>query len=117
MYPRGSIYNTPNRKWRVDFKNSQVLWKAKSQDIQESMRKNPKTFGFMHISLCMWVLAQKLRIHVSIALKVVYAHKTMFFGDFLGRSKYNKSKGGPRHLHKDMEGHKYVINHVWQNQL
>ena len=63
----------------------------------------------MHISQCTWVLAQNMRVHVGIGLKVVYTHKQVFFRDFLGKSKYNKGKGGPRSLHRDMEGHKYVI--------
>ena len=61
----------------------------------------------------MRVLAQNLHVHVDIALKVVYTHKQVFFGDFLGTSKYNLSKGGPRSLQRDMEGHKDVIYQVW----
>ena len=75
MYPRGSIYSTPNRKWRVNSKCSQGIWKAKSQVIQDSMRKNPILFVFMHISWCTWVLAQKLHVHADIALKVMYTNK------------------------------------------
>ena len=112
-YPRGTIYSTPNRKWRVESEHSQGIWKAKSQDNRNSMRKNPKPFGFMHISWCTRVLVQKLCIHMVIALKVTYTHKHVFFGNFIGTSKYNMSKGGPRILQRDMEGHKYVINHVW----
>ena len=67
----------------------------------------------MHISRCMQVLVQKLRVHVDIALKVMYTHKQVFFGKFLGTSKYNVGKWGPNILQRDMEGHKYVINHVW----
>ena len=84
MYPRGSIYSSPNRKWRVESEHSQGIWNAKSQVIRESMRKNPKTFGFMHNFLCTWVLAQTLCIHTIIALKVVYTHKHVFLGTFLG---------------------------------
>ena len=113
MSLRGSIYNTPNRKWRVESENSQGIWKAKSQDIQNSMRKNPKTFGFMHISRSMWVLAQKQHMHASIALKVAYRYKKVFLGDNIGTSKYNMGKGGPKSLQGEMEGHKYVINQVW----
>ena len=58
-------------------------------------------------------LAQKSHIHASIALKVVYTHKQVFLGEFLGTSKYNKRKGGPRSMERDMEGHKYVIYQVW----
>ena len=60
------------------------------------MRKNPKTFVFMHISESMRVLAQNMRIHVDIALKVAYTNKHVFFGDFLGTSKYNLSIGGSK---------------------
>ena len=67
----------------------------------------------MHISRCMRVLAQKLRIHMSIDLKVTYTHKQVFLGKFLGTSKYNVGKGGPNILQRDMEGHKYVIFQVW----
>ena len=110
MYPRGSIYSTPNRQWRVTFGHSQGIWKAKSQVIRYSMKKNPKTFLFMHISLCTLVLAKNLLRHVSIALKVAHTHKQVFFGDFLGISKYNMGKGGLKSLQREMEGHKYVIN-------
>ena len=113
MYPRGSIYNTPNRKWRVESERSQGVWKAKSQFIRDSIRKTPNFFGFMHISRCTRVLAQKLCIHASVGLKVTYTHKQVFFGDFLGTSKYNLSKGGLRSLQRDMEGHKDVIYQVW----
>ena len=37
MHPRGSIYSTPNRNWRVASRCSQGIWKAKSQVIQNSM--------------------------------------------------------------------------------
>ena len=77
------------------------------------MRKTPKMFVFMHISRCTQVLEQKLRMHASMGLKVVYRHKQVFFGDNLGTSKYNMGKGGPRSLQRDMEGHKYVINQMW----
>ena len=113
MYPRGSIYSTPNRKWRVNSECSQGISKAKSQVIRDSMRKTPKLFVFMHISRCTWVLDQKLRVHAGIGLKVAYTHKHVFFGDFLGTSKYNLRKGGPRILQRDMESHKYVIYQVW----
>ena len=93
MYPRGSIYSTPNRKWRVASEHSQVIWKEKSQFIQESMRKTPKKFGFMHISLCTWVLAQKLHVHAGISLKVVYTHKWVFLGTFLGHQSIIWEKG------------------------
>ena len=92
MYTRGSIYSTPNRKWRVESECSQGIWKAKSQVIQDYMRKTPKPFSYMHISRCMQVLAQKSCIHRSIALKVVYTHKHVFFGNFLWTSKYNMRK-------------------------
>ena len=92
MHPRGSIYSTQNMQQSVEFERSQRIWKAKSQVIRESMRKNPKNFGFMHISWCTWVLDQNLRIHPSIALKIAYTHKQVFFGDFLGTSKYNMRK-------------------------
>ena len=113
MYQRGSIYSTPNRQWRVESEHSQGIWKAKSQVIQDCIRKTPQTFGFMHISQCTRVLDQKLCIHASIALKVTYRHKQVLFGEFLGISKYNIGKGGPKSLRRDMEGHKYVINQVW----
>ena len=113
MYPRGSIYSTPNRKWRVECEHSQGIWKAKSQVIQDSMRKNPKTFGFMQISRCTWVLAQKLCIHAGIALKAMYTYKQVFSGEFLGTSKYNLNKGGPWSLQRDTEGNKRVIYQVW----
>ena len=113
MYPRGSIYSTPNGQWRVKSKCSQDIWKAKSEVIRDSMRKNPKTFVFMHISQYTWVLAQKLHVQADISLKVVYTHKQVFFEDFIGTSKYNLSKGGPRSLQRDMEGHKSVIYQVW----
>ena len=113
MYPRGSIYSTPNRQWMVESDCSQCIWKAKSQSIWNSMRKTTKKFGFMHISRCTRVLAQNQCIHASIALKVVYRHKQVFFGNNLGTSKYNMGKGGPRILQRDMGGHKYVINQVW----
>ena len=67
----------------------------------------------MHISQCAQVLAQKLPIHASMALKVVYRHKQVLLGDFLRISKYNIGKGGPKSLQREMEGHKYVINQVW----
>ena len=110
MYPRGSIYNTQNRQWRVESEHSQGIWKDKSQDILNSMRKTPNFFGFMDTSLCTQVFAKKMRIHMSIGLKVSYTHKQVFWGDFIGTSKYNKIKGGPRSMQRDMEGHKYVIN-------
>ena len=94
MYPRGLIYSTPKRKWSVKSKRSQGIWKGKSQYIPDSMRKTPKNLGFMHISRCMRVLAQKQHIHASIALKVAYRHKQMFFGDNIGTSKYNMGKWG-----------------------
>ena len=72
MYQRGSIYNTPNRKERVESEHSQGIWKAKSQVIWDSMRKNPKTFVFMHISRCTQVLAEKMSVYANIALKVAY---------------------------------------------
>ena len=34
----------------------------------------------MHISRCTWVLAQKQCVHASIALKVAYKHKQIFWG-------------------------------------
>ena len=67
----------------------------------------------MHISRCTQVLAQELRVHTDIALKVTYTHKQGFFGDFRGTSKYNMSKGGPRSLQRDMEGPRDVIYQVW----
>ena len=109
MYPRGSIYIPPNRQWRVESKHSQGIWKDKSQVIWDSMRKNPKTFRFMQISRCTWVLAQKLCIHMSMAFNVTYRYKHVIFGDNLGTSKYNIGKWGPKSLHRDMEGHKGVI--------
>ena len=66
----------------------------------------------MHISRCTRVLAQKLCVHADITLKFMYRHKQVFFGDFLGTSKYNMGKGGPKSMQRDMEGHKYVINQV-----
>ena len=113
MYPRGSIYSTPNRQWRVESECSQGIWKAKSQVIRDSMRKTPKNIAFMHISRCTWVLAQKLRIHTSIALKVACRYKQVNFGDFHGTSRYNMGKGGPKILQRGMEGHKGVIYQVW----
>ena len=95
MHPRGSIYSPPNGKWRVDSEHSLGIWKAKSQDIRDSMRKTPKIFFFMHISRCTQVLAQNLCMHVSMDLKVVYRHKQVFFGDNMGMSKYNMGKWGP----------------------
>ena len=77
------------------------------------MKKTQKIFVFMHISRCMGVLAQNLRMHASIALKVVYRHKQVFLGDNIGTSKYNMGKGSPRSLQRDMEGHKGVIYQVW----
>ena len=87
-------------------------------ECQESLysglyEETPIFFGFMHISQCMRVLAQKLRIHTSIALKVAYTHKQVFFRDFIGTSKYNLRKGGPRSVQRDLEGHKGVIYQVW----
>ena len=35
---------------RVKFERSQGIWKAKSQGIQNHMRKTPKVFGHMHTS-------------------------------------------------------------------
>ena len=67
----------------------------------------------MHIPRCTWVLAQKLHIHASITLKVAYTHNQVFFGDFIGTSKHNMGKGGPKSLQRDMEGHKGVIYQVW----
>ena len=58
--------------------------------------ENSIFFGFMYISRCIRVLAETLRVHMDNALKVGYTHKKVFFGDFLGTSKYNLSKGGPR---------------------
>ena len=55
-------------------------------------------FGFMHISRCTQVFTQKQRIHASIALKVTYRHKNVFFGDNIGTSKYNMDKRGPKSL-------------------
>ena len=107
MYLRGSIYSTPNRQWGVDSEHSQGIWKAKSQVIQDSVRKIPKKIVFMHISRCTRVLAQNLCVHTCISLKFAYTNKHVFFGEYLGR------KGGPRSLHRDMEGHKYVIYQVW----
>ena len=101
MYPRGSIYNSPNRQWRVKSEHSQGIWKAKSQFIRDSMRKIPKSFVFMHISQCMRVLAQKLHVHTDIALKVVYTHKHVFFGEFLRTSNHNLRKGGLKSLQRD----------------
>ena len=83
-----------------------------SQVIWDSMRKTPNLFVFMRISRCTQVLAQNLRVHVDIALKVTYTHKQAFLGGLLGTSKYNLRKGGPRSLQKDMEGHKDVIYKV-----
>ena len=96
MYLRGSIDSTLNRKWRVNSEHSQGIWKAKSQVIQDSVRKIPKKIVFMHISQCTQVLSQNLCVHADMALKFAYTHKHMFFGDFLGTSKYNMRKGGPR---------------------
>ena len=59
------------------------------------------------------VLAQKVHVHTDISLKVTYTHKHVFFGDFIGISKYNLRKGGPRSLQRDMGGHKDVIYQVW----
>ena len=58
-----------------EFERSQGTWKAKSQVIRDSMRKTPKTFGFMHISRCTWVLAQMFQVHAGVSLKVMYTHK------------------------------------------
>ena len=102
MYPRGSIYSTPNRQWRVEFEHSQGIWKAKSQFIRDSKRKTQKTFVFMHISRCTRVLAQKLCVHADIALKFAYTHKQVFFGDNIGTSKYNIGKRGSK---ESTEGH------------
>ena len=98
MYPRGSIYSTPNWQWRVKSEHSKGIWKAKSQVIRDSMKKTPNLFVFMHISLCAQVLAQNLHVHMGIGLKVTYTHKQVFFRDSLGSSKYNLSKGDPRIL-------------------
>ena len=95
------------------------VWElSRHMEGQESIylglyEETPNIFGFMHISKCTWVLAQMLCVYADIALKVAYTHKQVFFGDFLGWSKYNLSKGGPRSLHRDMEGQKYVIYQVW----
>ena len=81
---------------------------------QDSMRKIPRTFSFIQISWCTRVLDKMLCVHVDIALKfIVYTHKQLFFGDFLGTSKHNLSKGGPRSLHRDMKFHNDVIYQVW----
>ena len=101
MHPRGSIYNPPNGKWRVESERFQGKWKAKSQFIWDSMRKNLKTFVFMHISRYTWFLAQNMRVHADIALKVAYTNKQVFFGDFLGHQSIILEKGGPRSLQRD----------------
>ena len=91
------------------------LWHIEGQDSSYSglFEENSKNFC-LHAHFLMYAaLAQKLRVHADITLKVTYTHKQVFFGDFLGTSKYNLRKGGPRNLQRDMEGHKYVINHVW----
>ena len=77
------------------------------------MRKTPNFFVFMHIFLCTRVLAQNMRVHMGFGLKVMYTHKQVIFRGFLGSLKYNLSKGGPRSLERDMEGHKSVIYQVW----
>ena len=56
----------------------------------------------------------KLHVHADISLKVTHTNKQVFFRDFLGSSKYNSSKGGPkRSLNSDMESLKGVIYQVW----
>ena len=40
-------------------------------------------------------------------------YKQEIFGDDLGTSNYNIGTWGPNTLHRDMEGHKSVIYHVW----
>ena len=110
MHPRGSIYAPPMDNGGL----SQSVYRH--MEGQESSysglnEENSKSF-FMHISQCMWVLAQMLHVHVDIALKVTYTHKQVFFWEFIGTSKYNMRKLGPRSLQRDMEGHKGVIYQV-----
>ena len=75
--------------------------------------ENSIFFRFMQICQCTKVLAENMRVHAGIALKVAYTHKQVFLGDFLWTSKYNMSKGGPRSLQRDMGIHKDVIYQVW----
>ena len=93
MYPRGSIYSTPNGKWRVESKCFLGIWKAKIQVIWDSMRKTQNIFFFMHISLCAQVFPQNLCVHAGIGLKVTYTHKHVFFGDFLGDQSITLERG------------------------
>ena len=58
-----------------------------------------------------------MRIHSSMGLKVMYNNKQGFLGMKLEKSKYNINLWGLKSLQRDREGHKYVINHVWKNQL
>ena len=50
-------------------------------------RKNPKVFGFMHTSQCMWVWGQNSCVHASMGFKVAYNKKQGFLGMKLETSK------------------------------
>ena len=54
-----------------------------------------------------------MRIHASIAFKVVYRYKQVIFRDNLGTSKYKIGKWDPKSVQRDMEGNKGVIYQVW----
>ena len=47
------------------------------------------------------------RVHVSIALKVMYNNKHVFFRNGIGTLKYNISPWGLKSQQRDREGHRY----------
>ena len=55
----------------------------------------------------------KLHVHADFKLKPAYGNKQVFFREFLGSSKYNASKRGPKSMQRDMGSHKSVIYQVW----
>ena len=111
IHPRGSIYS-PSIGNKGQFRVFLSIWKAKSQVIWDLLRKTPFFLflcTFLDVCRLTW---SNLRVQEGFSLKVTYSNKQVFFREFLGSSKYNSSKGGPKNLQRDMEGHKNVIYQV-----
>ena len=67
---------------------------------------------FAHI-LMYTVLEVKPAYICDKGLKVTYGNLSMFLGMIKETSKEKKWSMGRRSLHRDREGHKSVIHHVW----